>query len=244
MAGGLSSRMRNSTGKSFHKALAQVFDIPLIELNLLYAYNYGFKNVWISISINEVEIIDYVKKLQRVYDKNLGITIHMIIERSPLGTIGAVQFVECKYEPLLILFVDNLLDINLTELMTSHVSAKADMTIVSHKESFQVPFGELVVEGDQIIQYIEKPEHEVLISSGTYVLGEEVQYLIRNDYPDKRIDVHNLAKVLISQNFKMLSYFHTAFWADINDQVTLLRVRGEPQWPLIKKISELKRKFE
>lgn len=240
MAGGQSSRMRNSTGKTLHKALATVFDIPLVELNLLNAYLHGCSKIWISVSVNELDLIDYLKILKSNYEEKLGLQIRMIIEKEPLGTIGAVQFVECDENPLLVLFVDNLSNLNLQNLVTSHSNAVADMTVACHNEPFKIPFGELVVENGMVVNYIEKPDHNILISSGTYVLGKKAQNLIQSDYLDKRIDVHTFTQTLITQNKLVSSYFHNAIWMDINDQATLLRTQKLQPWSQIEQIKQLK----
>jgi len=243
MAGGESSRMKQSTGESLHKALTTVFDIPLIELNILYSYLYGFEKIWVSISSSETELIEYVKDLKQLYEERFQIQIKLIIEKIPLGTIGAVQFVECNSEPLLILFVDNILDLDLTALVASHLSAHAYITVASHVEPFKMPFGELVVSDTTIINYIEKPIYKILISSGTYVLNYEVRNFIRKEFYNKRLDVHNLTKILIDQSRPIHSYFHQAIWVDINDKATLLRTRDMQQWPVMQKIINIRNEF-
>lgn len=243
MAGGQSSRMRKSTSLSTHKALLTVFDIPLIELNLLYAYIYQFRNIWISVAAAEEELIAYVNKLKITYKESLDVDIQLIVEQLPLGTIGAAQFADTGNESLLVLNVDNLLNLDLTALLRSHEQSGAVMTIASHLEPFQIPFGQLVVKGDTITDYLEKPEQKILVSSGTYVLGGEARDMICQEYNNKRIDIPRLSKELMARGLKVHAFFHHAIWSDINDKDTLQKMRETQQWPLIEEINKLKKQL-
>jgi len=243
MAGGQSSRMRNSTSESTHKALVTVFDIPLIELNLLYAFVYRFSRVWISVAAAEEELITHINRLQATYKRKLGVHIQVIIEPEPLGTIGAAQFVHIGEEDLLVLNVDNLLDLDLSAFMRSHVRARAAMSIASHHELFRIPFGQLLVKEDRVVDYLEKPEQKILVSSGTYVLGSAARVLISQKYDRERVDIPRLGKDLIAQGQKVHSFFHSAIWSDINDKDTLQRTREMERWPLMEDISKLKKEL-
>jgi NDP-sugar pyrophosphorylase family protein len=243
MAGGRSSRMRNSTNLTTHKALVTVFDIPLIELNLLYAYIYKFDKIWISVAAAEEGLIAYINQLRDTYKRKFDVNIEVIIERLPLGTIGAAQFVGVGDEDLLVLNVDNLLNLDLIALVRSHELAEAVMTIASHHEPFRIPFGQLVVEHDRIVDYLEKPVQQILISSGTYVLGPGARDMICQGYNNKHIDIPQLSKDLIAQGLKVHSYFHRSIWSDINDKDTLQRMREMQQWPLIEEIRKLKKEL-
>jgi NDP-sugar pyrophosphorylase family protein len=243
MAGGQSSRMRNSTGQGTHKALVKVFDIPLIELNLLYACLYKYKSVWVSVATAEEELIAHINGLRAAYERKLSVHIEVIIEPEPLGTIGAAQFVHIGEEDLLVLNVDNLLDLDLSAFLRSHVRARAAMSIAAHHELFRIPFGQLLVKDDRVVDYLEKPEQKILVSSGTYVLGSAARALIGRQYGRERLDIPQLGKDLIAQGLKVHSFFHNAIWSDINDKDTLQRIREMEQWPLIEDISKLKKEL-
>ncbi|RZL15291.1 MAG: hypothetical protein EOO89_13740 [Pedobacter sp.] len=243
MAGGRSSRMRSSTNSSIHKALLAVFDVPLIELNLLYAVFHKFNKIWISIAAAEEELINHVKQLRINYMQNLKIDINIIIEKEPLGTIGAAQFVGIDDDDLLVLNVDNLLNLDLNTLLNSHLHADAVMTIASHHEPFKVPFGQLVVQGNTILDYLEKPEQMILVSSGTYVLSRIARDLIREDYKNRQIDIPHLCKDLLAKGLRVHSFFHESIWIDINDNETLKRMREMKKWPLIDEIIKFRREL-
>ncbi|WP_026896983.1 sugar phosphate nucleotidyltransferase [Daejeonella oryzae] len=240
MAGGQSSRMRASTNSNTHKALIKVFDIPLIELNILYAYLFKFKTLWISVSVNEPDLINYIKELQVVYECKLKIKLELLTENVPLGTIGAVQWVDCNKEPLLILNVDNLLNLNLKNLVDAHIKSGADMTIAAHEESFRIPFGELITHDTTIIDYLEKPLKKIFVSSGTYVLSNSAIEIVREHYRDRRIDVPLLCKTLIKSHFKVNTFPHKAIWTDINDNLSLLKTNQMEKWSLLKTIIKLR----
>ncbi|WP_106290966.1 sugar phosphate nucleotidyltransferase [Arcticibacter pallidicorallinus] len=239
MAGGRSSRMRNTTSLSLHKALAPIFGIPLIELNLLYAYVYGYRQAWVSVAATEQQLLTHLDRLKKLYRNKLGLIIQIIVEEIPLGTIGAAQFVDIGDDDVLVLNVDNLLNLDLSVLENSHISSRAVMTIASHYESFSIPFGQLVVEEGEVVDYLEKPKQRILVSSGTYILGPKARSIVSQNYPEQRIDIPGLSKDLIALGDKVHSFLHQSIWSDINDKDTLERVRESEKWPLIDKIQDL-----
>lgn len=237
MAGGKSTRMRNSTLKDTHKAQETVFGISLLELNILYAFIYGYTKIWLSISSTEIDLIAYIKELQSKYRSK--IILHLLLETTPLGTIGAVQLLESNDDELVVLNVDNLIALDLNEFLKSHQNANAAMTIASHIEPFKMPFGQLVTKDTRVVNYLEKPTIEVLISSGTYVLSSTTQDMIRGHYQNKRLDIPELAIELINQDKVVHSYKHTEFWTDINDKETLTKIRETEKWPILKQITAM-----
>ena len=70
------------------------------------------------------------------------------------------------------------------------------MTIAAHWEPFTIPYGEVVVQGDAVTAYLEKPARPVRISSGTYVLSPDACRLIT---PGRAVDVPELFDLLTRQ---------------------------------------------
>ena len=64
------------------------------------------------------------------------------------------------------------------------------MTLTSHTESYRVRLGELVVEGDRVIEYREKPEKRHLICSGIAVIEPPIVELVWRDRPMGISDLH------------------------------------------------------
>lgn len=237
MAGGKSTRMRNSTLKDTHKAQETVFGTSLLELNILYAYIHGYTQISISVSSAEPDLIAFINELKSKYKSK--IFFRLIVETTPLGTIGAAQLMESTDEDLVVLNVDNLISLDLNQFLKSHQNANAAMTIASHMEPFKMPFGQLVTEDTRVVNYLEKPIIDVLISSGTYIISSTTQEMIIRNCQNKRLDIPELALQLINEGKVVHSYKHTAFWTDINDKETLTKIRATEKWPILKQITAL-----
>jgi mannose-1-phosphate guanylyltransferase/phosphomannomutase len=88
------------------------------------------------------------------------------------------------------------------------------MTVATHTEPFQIPFGEVVVKNDRVDEYLEKSTRPISISSGTYVLGHEALCRIP---PDRRVSIPELYHTLREAGSVVHSFGHRAPWIDIND---------------------------
>ena len=223
MAGGRSERMR-ATGDSRHKALRCVAGRPLISWNLQALRHFGFSEIYLAVNSGEHELIDYAQHCEGLY---------LLVETSPLGTIGAVRQLPQSLNDTVVVNSDNLTDINLTELAEFHLSEAAAMTIATHEEPFQIPFGRLNFEGTRVLGYEEKPRIRVPISSGTYVIGRRAIQLIDLG---ERVDIPQLVSRLLAVEQPVRAWAHSARWIDVNDETALRRAEclvaeAGSQWP-------------
>jgi NDP-sugar pyrophosphorylase family protein len=213
MAGGRSERMRKR-GDPTHKALVCLNGIPLVERCLASVLSYGFRCITISINTAETDLIDFARTHLRDEAASAGAHLECLIENEPLGTIGAAGCLRLQANTLLVVNADNVSDVNLELLLNKHHDSAADMTIASHCEHVTMPFGELVIEGDIVRDYREKPTYDLTVSSGTYVLSAVA---IGHIGPNERITIPELYARLRSQSLTVSAYRHHAAWIDVND---------------------------
>jgi NDP-sugar pyrophosphorylase family protein len=140
--------------------------------------------------------------------------MRVLWEETPRGTIGAAREAIGDEHCLLVINVDNLTSLPLQRFVDFHRAQKAALTIASHQEPFRIPFGELVLSGNQVEQYLEKPVKPVWISSGTYVIGREACSFIGSD---TRTDIPELVASLLGAGKHVAAFRHSAAWIDIND---------------------------
>jgi NDP-sugar pyrophosphorylase family protein len=77
---------------------------------------------------------------------------------------------------------------------------------------FQVPYGVVQVEGNQIKSIEEKPIHKFFVSAGIYMLSPAIlKYLPKGEY----YDMPTLFEKLISQNQNTVSFPIHEYWLDI-----------------------------
>lgn len=213
MAGGQSSRMRKSFGVD-HKSLVRVADHSLMDRNIAHLLHYGFEKIYIALNADETKLLEYVEDCVRPGISKRGAESECLIETEPLGTIGVAGQIPGK-EPVVVVNVDNLSTIDLRAMLDYHVSRNADLTIAVHEEEFQIPFGQLTVDGDQrITEYTEKPIIPIPISSGTCVLGKAA----RESIPaNSRVDINHLFDSLNVSRRLIVAYRHNDLWIDVND---------------------------
>ena len=219
MAGGRSERMRASFGP-VHKALVPVLGVPLIERNLTTLLAAGAHDITVAVSQSDWEITQFVATRGQQLAANFEARLELLREFTPLGTIGAAGVIELRADTLLIINVDNLTSLNLRDFVARHVESQAVMTVATHFETFQIPFGEVVIEQDDIVEYREKPRLPVCISSGTYVLSRTACELISRG---ERLDIPALFERVRQHGGRVVSIPHEAAWIDVNDADAIRR---------------------
>jgi NDP-sugar pyrophosphorylase family protein len=107
MAGGQSKRMRATLGNS-HKSLITVLGVTMLERNLCKLLSEGFHNIVVAVSEHEPEIAVEVETRGRALADAAGATVECFKERQQLGTIGVAREFKDRFDPLLVVNVDNL----------------------------------------------------------------------------------------------------------------------------------------
>jgi NDP-sugar pyrophosphorylase family protein len=211
MAGGESKRMRRD-GESRHKALVPVLGLPMIERNLRYLSEAGFDRITVAVSAREEELIAHLRRA----------SCALLIERSPLGTIGAIREVAFGGE-LVVVNVDNLTALPLRALVEHHRSQGAQLTIAVHREPLPLDFGEVVVRDGRVEAYREKPVRYPLVSSGVYAVSPLAAACIARG---ERIGVPELFERLRKSGGVVSAFEHDGFWIDVNDLETRRRAEA------------------
>ncbi len=217
MSGGQSRRMRDSLGPD-HKALAKVLGVTLLERNVAALLRFGFRRIFISINASEVRLREHLDERVAPIVESHGGRLIPLVESMPLGTIGVARQVPVE-GPLAVVNVDNLTTLDLRAFVRTHVDRQADLTVAVHEHPFRIPFGQVVLNSDgDLTDYLEKPAFPVLISSGTYVLGDGARAAIA---PGERTDITHVFAALRAQGRRIASFRHQADWIDVNDRTAL-----------------------
>lgn len=232
MAGGRSQRMR-AGGAAQHKGLRTVRGAPLIEHNLLALLFFGFKRIQVAVNQEEQELAAWVASRGSALAQAQSATLELLLEREPLGTIGAAARVPPEITELVIVNVDNLTSLDLRRFIGHHRAENAAVTIAKHDQPFQLPFGMLELSGQRVLGYREKPKLPVPISSGAYVLSRRA---IEQIPAGRRFDVPALIERLLLAGEPVLAFAHEEPWIDVNDEAALagaelLLSANEGRWP-------------
>jgi NDP-mannose synthase len=217
MAGGRSSRMRASLGRT-HKALVKVLGVSMLERNLLTLLSHNFREIFLAIGCGERSLLAFAQGRAHKIAHAGGAELKVFSEGTPLGTIGAAKAIETASDDLLIVNVDNLTSLDLSALVEHHHETKAALTIATHIEPFQVPFGQVSIENGQIVGYAEKPVIPVSLCSGAYVLSRNTRLNIPSGKP---IGAPELVNILLRAKQKVSAFCHSSPWIDVNDSSSL-----------------------
>jgi mannose-1-phosphate guanylyltransferase/phosphomannomutase len=219
MAGGRGERMRASGGP-VSKPLVPVCGVPLLERNLVMLLEAGFRDIYVAVSRQLPEVGRFVQTRGAVLAGSANASVRCLIESQPLGNIGAAAELGGSSRPILVVFADNLIALDLNALLAHHVRSQAVLTVATHLEPFRIPYGEVHIVDGRITAYLEKPQRQIPISSGTYVLGPEAVALLPRG---QRADVAWLVERLLARGRLVVSFPHQTCWIDVNDAASLGR---------------------
>lgn len=221
MAGGRSSRMRASAGAP-HKALVPVLGVPMLERNIAWLLAGGFTDLHVAVAAEESTLLDFVHGCAQPLAAAFGARLSLLVEPSQLGTLGACRLCAADGD-LVVVNVDNLTSLDLHALIDTHRRQAAALTIASHVETFRMPFGQLVLDGDRVARLLEKPETPYQISSGTYVLADRAREAIE---PGTCVGPPELFEVLSRGGLVTAAHHHRSPWIDVNDGAALARAEA------------------
>lgn len=220
MAGGRGERMRSS-GAHLPKPLMTVRGVSLLERNLYRLLAAGLDMIVVSVPAGVPEIGRFAETRGAAVAAAAGARLALIEETSPLGNIGCAGHLRGQAaERVLVTYADNLTALDLRAILDRHAVTDAACTLAVHEEEVRLPYGELSVCGDRVVEYREKPQTRVLISSAVSVLSPPALRLLPLDRPTGLVD---LFSVLQSHGLPVAAFRHQAPWVDVNDTAALGR---------------------
>jgi len=207
MVGGLGTRLRPLTEHT-PKPMLKVGNKPILETIILNFKKYGFTNIILSVSYKSEIIEAYFKD-----GKEFGVSIEYVHENKRMGTAGALSLIRDKLnEPFFVMNGDLLTNINFEHMMEYHLSNNSTATMGVREYDFQVPYGVVNVDGENILSIEEKPVHKFFVSGGVYALDSKVLEFIPDD---EFYDMPTLFEKIIEKKLKSVSFPIREYWLDI-----------------------------
>ncbi len=197
LSAGRGERLRPLTD-SLPKPMVQINNKPVLEYLILLCKKYGITEIGINTSYLPQKIREYFGD-----GKKFGVNITYSFEGELLGTSGALNnfrdFLKGK-EPFLVIYGDNLTNINLDKMIKFHKTKKGIATIALRKKSVSKKPASLVFtnKNGRLIKFIEKPSEETfkelckefyLSNSGIYVLQPEIIKYLPPGFSDFAYDI-------------------------------------------------------
>jgi NDP-mannose synthase len=222
MAGGRSQRMRATFGP-IHKSLIPIGGLTMLERNICAALAFGFKNISIVTSANEPQVSDFVNSRGRELTRVREASIECVVEARPLGNVGIAREFARRFDSILMTYSDNLTTLNLGAIVGQHRERGALLTVAVHWEPFAIPYGEVLVRDEMIIDYVEKPERQIMVSSGTIVLASRIQGYIA---ADRTTNIAELVQTVLMAGERVDAFYHSGPWIDVNDAAAISRAEN------------------
>lgn len=213
-AGGRGERLRPATDHT-PKPLLPVAGVPMVERLFRQLLAGGARDFTVITGWLGEQIQAHLTGLPGL---PADLRFHFLQEATPLGNAGALRLVPEGEGPVLLCFGDLVTDLDYGKLLAIHRERGAAVTLTSHTESLRLRLGELLVEGDTVTGYLEKPEKHFLICSGIAVFEPAVLQLIPPDRPTGLVDVIMAA---LGAGFEVTHWVHGAFWRDVNSSEAL-----------------------
>ena len=208
LAGGRGKRLRPITDK-IPKPLIPINNKPLIERTIKYLKKYGITEIIISSGYKSNLIEKFLKK-----KKNFGCDIVFSVEKTPLGTGGAVRkalrFVD--EESFIVLNGDIVTNIDLKKIL------KKPNTIATNE--LKTKFGTMNIQNNKILKFNEKKDvTDVWMNPGIYHLSKNIEKIIPRKGSLEGIVFPKMAKnkTLETIKFKNVLWFSIDSHKDIEE---------------------------
>lgn len=227
LAGGEGTRLRPLTYK-IPKALIPIGEKTLTEHVFDILKKYDIKDIILSVSYKKEMIKDYFGD-----GKNSGLNISYIEEPEPLGTAGPLIILNRQNKQLKETFFmingDNLFDLNLKEMLEFHKKNNGAATIALSRVEDPRSYGVAVLEGDRIVEFIEKPKNPPsnYINSGYYILEPLVFEIIKDK--ERAMIEKDIFPVLAKQG-RLFGFKSDNLWFDTGTYERYEQVKKE--WKL------------
>ncbi len=189
MAGGKGARLDPFT-RILPKPLIPIGEKPIIEIIMDKFLEYQVPLFYISIFHKARMIRSYFEEVGGEYK------IEFVEEQKPLGTSGALGLLRKKIDKeVLVTNCDVIVDTDYVELLQFHRSNKYDLTLVLSMRHYKIPYGVCELASGGVLTAIkEKPEYDLLVNTGMYIVGPRVLDIIPESRPYTVIDLVKDAK--------------------------------------------------
>lgn len=180
LVGGLGTRLR-SVVSDRPKPMALIHDKPFLEWLVLYLKKQGVSRVVFASGYLSEMIEDHFGD-----GSKWGMQIEYSVEEEPLGTGGALKLVKPKLmdDSFFMINGDTLFNADLNQMYKEHLKNGADLTLAMHHVEDNARYGKVMLEGDRILGFEEKPENPVpsWINGGTFLINTS----LLDNLPDKK----------------------------------------------------------
>ena len=227
LAGGKGTRLLPYT-RIFPKPLIPIGEMPILEVLIHQMHRAGINNIVLTVG--------HLSELMRAFfqdGSHLGVNITYNYEETPLGTAGPLAMVDGLDDTFLVTNGDVLTTLPIAELIANHKQSGAAATIAMHCREVRIDLGVIQLQrgrrredyltvdpfnndgsdgSNRVVDYIEKPSYNYLVSMGLYVFEPRVlQYIPKGQH----LDFPDLVKKLLAAGEVVNGFPFAGYWQDL-----------------------------
>ena len=190
MAGGRGERLGPFT-KILPKPLIPVGEKPIIEIIIDKFSQHGVNEVYLTLNYKGEMIKNYLESIEKNYQ------LRYIWEKDFLGTAGSLGLLPADIgDTFMVSNCDIIVDVNYADLLHFHRHNDNILTVVGAFQNYKIPYGIINFENEGKIKSIqEKPEFDLTVNTGMYVLSHRALTFIPENKP---FDMTELVQVLLA----------------------------------------------
>ena len=223
------------------KPMVEIGGKPLLEHHIDLAKQYAIKNIYIlSGHLSEV-IVDHFGD-----GREFGVNITHIIEKSPLGTAGAVKQLENRInDRFMVFYGDVFLDVDLKSFMDFDSEADSVANIIVHPNDHPHDSDLVDINDENIVTaFHSKPHNENqyyrnLVNAAVYILSPDIFKYIPNHKPS---DFGSDIFPLVLQSDKVIRAYKTAEY--IKDMGTIERLKNVSRDIISGKVKRFSKRYK
>jgi NDP-mannose synthase len=160
-----------------------------------------------------------------------GLKIDYVTEEVPLGTLGGLNLVRDRLEgPFFVANSDVYADLKLEDLLATHTSGSAAVTVVVTRQQVDIAYGVLDHSGGRLVEFREKPTQEFWVSTGIYCMDPEVFEFIP---PSGSFGFDHLMRVMLDSGASVGVHEHLGTWIDIGRVEDLRTAEEQAAHPFV-----------
>lgn len=176
MAGGRGTRLAPFT-QVLPKPLMPIGDKTVIEIIIERFVRHGIRDFHVTLNHKANLIRAFFQDLQH------GYTTSFVEEDQPLGTAGALGLLANQLQqPFILTNCDIVIEADYVDIVEHHRDQANAITLVVAAKKYHIPYGVCEIESSgQLSAIREKPEIDMLVNTGMYVISPEVLSQVRPD---------------------------------------------------------------
>ena len=207
LAGGLGSRLKPFT-QAIPKPLLPIGEKSVMEIQIERLKSYGFDEIYLATNYKSEYIANYFGDGSRY-----GVKLEISKETKRLGTAGPLLLLKnVLTEPFLVMNGDILTLVDFKKLYDFAIKQASLLTVSVKKEITPFAFGNIDFSGDLVTNIQEKPDIEMFILAGIYIMKPDIfKYFPEGEY----FGMDTLMLDMLDKKDPISKHLITEYWLDI-----------------------------